>query len=214
MLLKKYVIFTKYALFPEKNVFLWTKRFIFKNVFTKKTFFYREKYKWKCKKYISCKEKFQVESRFCKTASYSCVTLLTTYLAKKQKKAMFKVSNRNTRKRCLLISKITLKTSGRRHLTSIYLPEVTALNHVLNSFSKNIYQFAIKSLLSVLFLSSTARDFKNSRPIYVILWETRNRYRNIWFMKFHIFSIFYFWKNSPKNWQVFRLFTAISVSQS
>ena len=82
---------------------------------------------------------------------------------------MLKLSNRNTRKRCLLISKITLKTSGRRHLTTSYLPEVTFQNHVSLSFSQNIYQFAMKSLLSVLLSSSTARNFNNSRPIYVIL---------------------------------------------
>ena len=87
------------------------------------------------------KEKLQVESRFCKTIGCSYVTLLTTYL---YKKAMFKVSNRNTRKRCLLISKITLKTSDWRHLTTSYLPEVTVQNHFLDSFSQNIYQFAIK----------------------------------------------------------------------
>ena len=84
---------------------------------------------WLCWK---TQEKFQVGSRFCKTIGCSYVTLLTKYLAKK---TMFKVSNRNTRKRCLLISKITLKTSERRHLTTSYLPEVTVQNHVLDSFS-------------------------------------------------------------------------------
>ena len=84
---------------------------------------------WLCWK---AQEKFQVESRFCKTIGCSYVTLLTTYLAKK---TMFKVSNRNTRKRCLLISKITLKTSEGRHLTTSYLPEVTIQDHVLDSFS-------------------------------------------------------------------------------
>ena len=80
---------------------------------------------WLCWK---AQEKFQVESRFCKTIGCSYVTLLTTYLAKK---TMFKVSNRNTRKRCLLISKITLKTSERCHLTTSYLPEATVQNHIL-----------------------------------------------------------------------------------
>ena len=51
-------------------------------------------------------------------------------------KTMFKVSNRNTRKRYLLISKITLKTSERRHLTTSYLPEVTVQNHVWTVFPK------------------------------------------------------------------------------
>ena len=78
---------------------------------------------------------------------------------------MFKVSNRNTRKRCLLISKITLKTSERRHLTTSYLPEVTVQNHVLDSFSQNIYQFAIKSLLSVLLSSATARNLNQQTYI-------------------------------------------------
>ena len=67
-------------------------------------------------------EKFQMDSRFSKTIACSYVILLTTYLAKK---TMFKVSNRNTRKRCLLISKITFKTSKWRHLTTIFLTEVT-----------------------------------------------------------------------------------------
>ena len=143
---------------------------------------------WLCWK---AQEKFQVESRFCKTIGCSYVTLLTTYLAKK---TMFKVSNRNTRKRYLLISKITLKTSERRHLTTNYLPEVTVQNHVLDSFSKNIYQFEIKSLLSVLLSSSTARNFNNSRPIYLFLWEMRNNYRNIWFMKNSEYQHFLFLK--------------------
>ena len=120
---------------------------------------------------------------------------------------MFKVSNRNTRKRCLLISKITLKTSERRHLTTSYLWEVTVQNHVLDSFS---YQFEIKRLLSVMLSSSTVRNFNNSRPIYVILWEMRNHYRNIWFIKLKMSAFFYFWKNSPKNGQIFQIFTLYS----
>ena len=51
---------------------------------------------------------------------------------------MFIVSNRNTRKRCLLISKITLQTSERSHLTTSYLSEITVQNHVLDSFLDRI----------------------------------------------------------------------------
>ena len=58
---------------------------------------------------------------------------------------MFKVSNRNTREKCLLISKIIFKKSERSHLTTSYLPEVIVQNHVLDSFSQNIYQLEIKS---------------------------------------------------------------------
>ena len=61
------------------------------------------------------------------------------------KKTVFKVSNRNTRKRCLQVSKKILKTSERSQLTTSYLPEVTLQNHVLDRFSQNIYQFEIKS---------------------------------------------------------------------
>ena len=122
---------------------------------------------------------------------------------------MFKVSNRNTRKRCLLISKITLKTSERRHLTTSYLPEVTVQNHVLDSFSQNIYQFAIKSLLSVLLSSSTARNFNNSRPIYVILREMRNHYGNICFMKVQNVSILLFLKKQLQKWKNFPTFYLI-----
>ena len=80
---------------------------------------------WLCWK---AREKFQVEFRFCKTIGCSYITLLTTYLAKK---TMFKVSDRNTKKRCLLISKIT---SERRHLTTSYLLELTVQNHVRTVF--------------------------------------------------------------------------------
>ena len=123
---------------------------------------------------------------------------------------MFKVSNINTKKSCLLISKITLKTSERHHLTACYLPEVTIQNHILDSFSSNMYQFAIKSLLSVLLSSSTARNFNNSRPIYVILWEMRNNYLIFDSWKIQNVIIFYFWKSSPKNGQSFQLFTLYS----
>ena len=110
---------------------------------------------------------------------------------------MFKISNRNTRKRCLLIPKTTLKTSERRLLTTSYLSEITVQNHISDSFSKNIYRFAIKSLLSVLLSSSTARNFSNSKPIYVILWEIKSLYRNIWFMKNSKCQHFLFPKKQP-----------------
>ena len=81
---------------------------------------------WLCWK---ARENFQVEFRFCKTIGCSHITLLTTYLAKK---TIFKVSDRNTKKRCLLISKIT---SERRHLTTSYLLELTE-NHVWTVFPR------------------------------------------------------------------------------
>ena len=136
-------------------------------------------------------EKFQVESRFCKRIGCSYVTLLTTYLAKKLE---------NIRSQ---------KTSERRHLTTSYLLEATDQNHLLESFSHNIYQFAIKNLLAVLLSSSTARNFNNSRPIYVILWKMRIPYRNIWFMKISNCQHFLFLKKQPQKWIHFSTFYLI-----
>ena len=58
--------------------------------------------------------------------------------------------------------------------------------------------------------SPTARNFNNSRPIYVILRKMRNHYRNIWFMKNSKCQHFLFLKNSPRNSQSFQLFTLYS----
>ena len=59
-------------------------------------------------------------------------------------KTMFKVSNRNTRKRCLLISKITLKTSERRHLTTSCLSEAFVPRIYTNFQSKVCFQFCFQ----------------------------------------------------------------------
>ena len=58
--------------------------------------------------------------------------------------------------------------------------------------------------------SLTAHNFNNSRAIYVILWEMRNHYQNIWFMKNWKCQYFLFLKNSPKNSQSFQLFNLYS----
>ena len=116
-------------------------------------------------------------------------------------KTMLKVSNRNTRKRCRLISKITLKTSGRRHLTTNQLfAGGNCLEPCLGQFFREYMPiFNQKSTFS-LFSSSTTRNFDNSRLIYVILWEIRNHYRNIWSMKIQNVSIFLFLKKTaPKT---------------
>ena len=116
-----------------------------------------------------------------------------------QKKTMFKVSNRNTRKRCLLISKIRLKTSEQRHLLPIcqrLLPRTMSWTVFPRVYTNLL---AIKSLLS----SSTARNFNNSRLIYVILWEIITEIFDSWKFKM---SLFYFWEKSPKNGHIFQLF--------
>ena len=138
-------------------------------------------------------EKFQVVCRFWKTISCSYVSLPTTYLAKK---TMPKVSHRNTRKRSLLISKITLKISDRRHLTTSYLLETTV---------QNLSWKLVLRIYTNLQSSLTARNFNNSRPIYVVLWEMRNHYRNNWLMKNLKCQNFLFLKQRQK-WTNFSTF--------
>ena len=58
--------------------------------------------------------------------------------------------------------------------------------------------------------SPMSRNFNNSRPLYVILWEMRSHYRNIWLMKNSKCQHFLFLKNSPQNWKSFQLFTLYS----
>ena len=113
---------------------------------------------------------------------------------------MFKVSNRNTRKRRLQISE---KTSEQCQLTTSYLPEVTVQNHILDSLQ---CQFAIKSLLSVLLSRSMARNLNNSRPILDILWNIRNNYPTIWFMKNSKCQRYLFLIKQPQKWKNFQFF--------
>ena len=58
--------------------------------------------------------------------------------------------------------------------------------------------------------SHTVPNFNNSRPMYVILWEMRNHYPNIFFMKNSKCQYFLFLKNSPQDGQIFQLFTLYS----
>ena len=91
--------------------------------------------------------------------------------------------------------KNSIKKSERRRLTTSCLPEVTRI------MSWTVFPRIHINLQS----SPTACNFNNSRPLYVILWEIGNHYRNIWFMK--NFSIFYFWKNSPQKMNFFTIYS-------
>ena len=62
--------------------------------------------------------------------------------------------------------------------------------------------------------SPTARNFNNSRPIYVILWEIRNHYRNIWVMKNSKCQYFLFLKKQPQNWTKFSTFILYSKGRN
>ena len=125
----------------------------------------------------------------------SYVYLLTTYLAKKT------------------MLKITLKTSGRRHLTTSYLPEVTVQNHVWTVFpriynnlqSKVCFKFCFQVRRPVI---STIVDPYMS---FYEKWEIITEIFDSW--KFNMSAFFYFWKNKPKNGQIFQPFTLYSKGQ-
>ena len=55
--------------------------------------------------------------------------------------------------------------------------------------------------------SSTVCSFNNSRPVYVVLWQMRNHYWNIWFIKNSKCQHFLLLKKQPQKWTVFQLFT-------
>ena len=118
---------------------------------------------------------------------------------------MFKVRNTSTRKRCLLISKITLKTLEWWHLTTSYFPEVTVQNHILGSLqcqSAICLQFCFQ--VRRLVISTIADPYMSFHE----KWEIITELFDSW--KIQNVSIFYFWKNSPKNGQIFQLFTLYS----
>ena len=124
---------------------------------------------------------------------------------------MFKVNNRNTRKRCLLISKITLKTLERCHLSTSYLLEVAVQNHILDSLQS---QFAIKSLLSVLLSSSAARNL--IADPYMSFYEKEETISEL-FEKFKMSAFSISEKTAPKRDIFFNFLRSkgyISVSQS
>ena len=157
---------------------------------------------WFCWK---AQEKFQVEFRFCKAIGCSNVTLLATHSGKKKK--MFKASNRDIKKRCLPVSKTTLKITERCR----YLLKVTIQNHITMPICN-------QRSASVLLSSSTARNFNNSWPIYVIYekWGIITELFHSW--NIQNVSIFYFWKKQSQKWtnfsNVYLQRAAILVSQS
>ena len=124
-----------------------------------------------------------------------------------KKKTMFKVSNRNTRKICLLmISKITLKASERRHPTTTYLPEVTAQNHVWTVFLR-IYT-NLQSKVSLQFCFQVWPPVTSTIETYLCHFM-RNHYQNIWLMKIQNLNSFLFLKKQPPKQTHFSIFYPI-----
>ena len=80
---------------------------------------------------------------------------------------MFKVSNRNTRRKCLLITKITLKTSERRHLTTSYLPAVTVQKHLQSKVCFQFYFQVRRPVISTI-VNPFMSFYEKSLPKYLI----------------------------------------------
>ena len=126
---------------------------------------------------------------------------------RQKKKKMFKASNRDIKKRCLPVSKTTLKITERCR----YLLKVTIQNHITMPICN-------QRSASVLLSSSTARNFNNSWPIYVIYekWGIITELFHSW--NIQNVSIFYFWKKQSQKWtnfsNVYLQRAAILVSQS
>ena len=128
-------------------------------------------------------------------------------------KTMFKVSNRNTTKRCLLISKITFKTADWRHLTTSYLPEVTVQNHVLDSFSwvctslqsKVCFQFCFHIRRPVIspIVSPFKSFYKKSLPKYLIHENSKYQHFDKFFTNFS--QIFQFLTFKGRHFSITKL---------
>ena len=150
------------------------------------------------------------------TSSYIYLTTISNWQCtnahppkknKQTNKMMLKVSNRNTRKSCLLISKIkSIRTTSPDY--SLFAGG-NCPDPYLGHFFLEYIPICNQNLLSVLFLSLAAHNFNNSRPVFVILWEMRNHYRNIWFMKNSKCHYFLFLKKQPQKWTDFSTFYLI-----
>ena len=66
----------------------------------------------------------------------------------------------------------------------------------------------LQSKVCFQFCSQVRQPLISSKPIYVILSEIITEIFDSW--KFKMSTFFYFWKNSPKNRQIFQLFTLYS----
>ena len=125
---------------------------------------------------------------------------------KQTNKMMLKVSNRNTRKSCLLISKIkSIRTTSPDY--SLFAGG-NCPDPYLGHFFLEYIPICNQNLLSVLFWRPIISIIADPYLSFYEKWEIITEIFDSW--KIPNVTIFYFWKNSPKNGQIFQLFTLYS----
>ena len=127
---------------------------------------------------------------------------------------MFKVNNRNSRTRCELCSKLTIKIPERRHdvvLVSLLIT-LKHISHVVLVFILNIVHITLNVQLSAAYILCLGDSFRTRTPIFlrkVNLWNTWNalckielkkKFKNFKSNSHYLFKVNY--RNIRKRWQI------------
>ena len=127
---------------------------------------------------------------------------------------MFKVNNRNSRTRCELCSKLTIKIPERRHdvvLVSLLIT-LKHISHVVLVFILNIVHITLNVQLSAAYILCLGDSFRTRTPIFlrkVNLWNTWNalckielkkKFKNFKSNSHYLFEVNY--RNIRKRWQI------------
>ena len=127
---------------------------------------------------------------------------------------MFKVNNRNSRTRCELCSKLTIKIPERRHdvvLVSLLIT-LKHISHLVLVFILNIVHITLNVQLSAAYILRLGDSFRTRTPIFlrkVNLWNTWNalckielkkKFKNFKSNSHYLFKVNY--RNIRKRWQI------------
>ena len=127
---------------------------------------------------------------------------------------MFKVNNRNSRTRCELCSKLTIKIPERRHdvvLVSLLIT-LKHISHLVLVFILNIVHITLNVQLSAAYILCLGDSFRTRTPIFlrkVNLWNTWNalcktelkkKFKNFKSNSHYLFKVNY--RNIRKRWQI------------
>ena len=127
---------------------------------------------------------------------------------------MFKVNNRNSRTRCELCSKLTIKITERLHdvvLVSLLIT-LKHISHLVLVFILNIVHITLNVQLSAAYILCLGDSFRTRTPIFlrkVNLWNTWNalckielkkKFKNFKSNSHYLFKVNY--RNIRKRWQI------------
>ena len=127
---------------------------------------------------------------------------------------MFKVNNRNSRTRCELCSKLTIKIPERRHdvvLVSLLIT-LKHISHLVLVLILNIVHITLNVQLSAAYILCLGDSFRTRTPIFlrkVNLWNTWNalckielkkKFKNFKSNSHYLFKVNY--RNIRKRWQI------------